>query len=221
MTTIIIIMINFCQQRMWSEYSTQHSPWLQFPSDHLFYNPPPFTKKCKDYFEYEYRIIEWTSWRATLKLFALGCSFWSGHRSELSTKLLTFSKQMLQKFGAKANMLQIFGKYLANLCEIFVRENIENSWEGHHCWKWHMVPPAPFTLCWQYFHFKIQLPMYHVFSLLSYLLVADIVKFANHVDNTMFTRHLTTAFYRHLAIHSWYINTENTLDGTVLKLVLA
>ena len=119
-----------------------------------------------------------------------------------------------------ANNWQIFVKYLANLCEIFVRENIENSWEGHQCWKWHMVHTAPFTLCWQYFHFKIQLPMYHVFSLLSYLLVADIVKFANHVDNTMFTRHLTTAFYRHLAIHSWYINTENTLDGTVLKLVL-
>ena len=27
-------------------------------------------------------------------------------------------------------------KYFANIC---CRENVENSWEGRPCWKWHMV----------------------------------------------------------------------------------
>ena len=36
-------------------------------------------------------------------------------QSELSRKLLIFSKHVLQKFGVKANMLEIFGKSLLNI----------------------------------------------------------------------------------------------------------
>ena len=41
------------------------------------------------------------------------------------------------KFWSEARLAKnICCKYFANIC---CRENVENSWEGRHYWKWHMV----------------------------------------------------------------------------------